>query len=399
MERIFEKFRNKLIPVTLRFTRSIMDEIKWEARLIGIKGARGVGKTTLILQYIKRHHETDPAVLYASLDDIWFSANKLSDLTDRFVKQGGKILFLDEVHKYPKWSQEIKNIYDDFPDLKIIFTGSSLLEISKGEADLSRRVIMYNMQGLSFREYLNYEVGTNLICYNLDEILTDNIRISHDIIGKVKPIQHFSKYLRSGYYPFFKEVPELYDIRLGEVINTIIDIELPYLHKLDVTKCYKVKQMLLAISEESPFIPNIRMLSRQMDIDRNTFISYLQFLDHAGLIRNLYHEAHGITRMQKPAKIFLENTNIPFAMGSKHPDKDNLNETFLANQLSSRYHITVDGNGCLLNDNGILFDLGKENTPEKKSIGSKFNNRYIAADNIEFGNGNIVPLWMFGFLY
>jgi len=376
-----------------------MDEIKWGARLIGIKGARGVGKTTMILQYIKKHHETDPAVLYASLDDIWFSGNKLSDLTDRFVKQGGKILFLDEVHKYPKWSQEIKNIYDDFPGLKIIFTGSSLLEISKGEADLSRRVIMYNMQGLSFREYLNYEVGTTLTSYTLDEILTDNIRISRDITGQIKPLQHFSRYLRSGYYPFFKEVPELYDIRLGEVINTIIDTELPALHKLDITKCYKVKQMLLAISEESPFIPNIRMLSSKMDIDRNTFISYLQLLAHAGLIRNLYHEAHGITRMQKPAKIFLENTNIPFAMGSKHPDKDNINETFLANQLSSRHLITVTGNGLLLTENGILFDTVKEKPAAKKATSSKSDNRYMAADNIEFGNGNVVPLWMFGFLY
>jgi predicted AAA+ superfamily ATPase len=399
MERIFEKFRNKLIPVSLNFTRTIMDEIRWEARLIGIKGARGVGKTTLILQYIKKQYESDPAVLYASLDDIWFSGNKLSDLTDRFVKQGGKILFLDEVHKYPKWSQEIKNIYDDFPDLKIIFTGSSLLEISKGEADLSRRVIMYNMQGLSFREYLNYEVGTKLNHYPLDEILSDNIRISRDIIAQLKPIQHFSKYLRSGYYPFFKEVPELYYIRLGEVINTIIETELPSLHKFDGTKSHKLKQMLLAISEESPFIPNVRMLSRQIDIDRNTLISYLQFLARAGLIRNLYHEAHGITRMQKPAKIFLENTNIPFAMGSKHPDRDNINETFLANQLSFRSVLTVTGNGSLLTDSGILFDIQKENSTAKKAQDGKFNNRYIAADNLEFGNGNVIPLWMFGFLY
>jgi predicted AAA+ superfamily ATPase len=399
MEKLFEKFRNKLIPVSLGFTRTIIDEINWKARLIGIKGARGVGKTTMVLQYIKKHYETDPLVLYVSLDDIWFTGNKLSDLTDRFVKQGGKILFLDEVHKYPNWSQEIKNIYDDFPALKIIFTGSSLLEISKGEADLSRRVIMYNMQGLSFREYLNYEVGTNLNNYSLDEILSDNIRISHDVTAQLRPLQHFSKYLRSGYYPFFKEVPELYYIRLGEVINTIIDSELPLLRKFDVAKCYKVKHMLLAIAEESPFIPNIKMLSRLMDLERNTIISYLSFLADAGLIRNLYHEAHGISRMQKPSKIFLENTNIPFAMGGKHLSRFNLNETFLANQLAYRQKITLPVTGSLLTDNGILLVVENENRDENNTRSSKYDNRYIASDSIEFGNGNVIPLWMFGFLY
>jgi len=399
MKKLFEKFRNKLIPVSLGFTRTIVDEINWKARLIGIKGARGVGKTTMVLQYIRKHYETDPSVLYVSLDDIWFTGNKLSDLTDRFVKQGGKILFLDEVHKYPGWSQEIKNIYDDFPALKIIFTGSSLLEISKGEADLSRRVIMYNMQGLSFREYLNYEVGTNLNNYSLDEILSDNIRISRDVTAQLRPLQHFLRYLRSGYYPFFKEVPELYYIRLGEVINTIIDTELPLLRKFDVTKCFKIKQMLLAIAEESPFIPNIKKLSRLMDLERNTIINYLGFLADAGLIRNMYHEARGISRMQKPAKIFLENTNIPFAMGSKHLSRINLNETFLANQLAYRHKMTIPVTGSLLTDNGILLVAENENTDENNIRSSKSDNRYIASDSIEFGNSNVIPLWMFGFLY
>jgi len=325
--------------------------------------------------------------------------NIIINILDILIKQGGKVLFLDEVHKYPNWSQEIKNIYDDFPALKIIFTGSSLLEISKGEADLSRRVIMYNMQGLSFREYLNYEVGTDLNHYSLDEILYDNIRISRDVTTQLKPLQHFSRYLRSGYYPFFKEVPELYYIRLGEVINTIIDTELPLLRKFDVAKCYKIKQMLLAIAEESPFIPNIKMLSSLMDLERNTIISYLRFLADAGLIRNLYHEANGISRMQKPAKIFPENTNIPFAMGSKHPSMVNVNETFLANQLAYSHKLTIPLNGSLLTDNGILLVVENENNGEKNTRGRKSDNCYISSDRVEFGNGNVIPLWMFGFLY
>jgi len=207
MERIIEKFRNKLSHISVDFTRSLMDEIKWEARMIGIKGARGVGKTTLMLQYIKKHFEHDTAVLYVSLDDIWFSDNKFAYLADQFVKHGGKLLFLDEVHKYPGWSRELKNIYDDFPELKIVFTGSSLLEIINSRADLSRRAIIYRMQGLSFREYLNFELGLKLNSHSLDEVLHNHLTISEEVTSEIKPIKHFSQYLREGYYPFYKEIP------------------------------------------------------------------------------------------------------------------------------------------------------------------------------------------------
>jgi len=399
MERIVEKFRKKLSLTTIDFIRSLMDEINWEARMIGIKGARGVGKTTLMLQYIKKHFEHDPAVLYVSLDDIWFSDNKLADLADRFVKQGGKLLFLDEVHKYPGWSGELKNIYDDLPELKIVFTGSSLLEILNARADLSRRAIIYRMQGLSFREYLNFELGLKLNSHSLDEVLHNHLKISSEVTSEIKPLKHFSRYLREGYYPFYKEIPELYYTRLGEIINMIIEIELPLLRGVDVSYSSKLKQMLLIISESAPFIPNISKLSERTGINRNTFISYLNFLCEAGLLQNLYRDSRGITRLQKPEKIFLENTNIAFALGNGLPEKGNIRETFFANQLSYSHSLTIPENGDFLADNSRTFEIGGRGKDNKQLNKATVNNGFIASDDIEFGNGNKIPLWMFGFLY
>lgn len=399
MEIIIEKFRRKLNYISLGFTRSLMTKINWNARMIGIKGARGVGKTTLMLQHIKLHYEHDPSVLYASLDDIWFSGNKIVDLADRFVKQGGKLLFLDEVHKYPDWSRELKNIYDDFPELKIVFTGSSLLEILNSRADLSRRAIVYSMQGLSFREYLNLELGLDLKEYSLDDIILNHIKYSGDITSVLKPLKYFKKYLETGYYPFYREVPDLYFSRLGEIINMIIESELPILRGVDIAYSSKLKQMLLIISESAPFIPNISKLSERIGINRNTFITYLNYLMEAGLLRNMYRDAYGITRLQKPEKIFLENTNLAHSFGVKAPDKGNLRETFLANQLSYNHPLIIPKNGDFMTPGGLIFEIGGINKDSRQLIKGSVQNGFIAADDIEFGNANKIPLWMFGFLY
>ena len=244
MKELQEKFIRKIEVTPMNFTRSLMDSIRWEARLIGIKGARGVGKTTLILQYFKKNIPIDQSSLYVSLDNIWFANHTLSSLVDQFVKQGGKFLFLDEVHKYPNWSQELKNIYDDYPELKIVFTASSLLEILNARADLSRRAIVYTMQGLSYREYLNLKLGLQLPSYSLDTILEDHLAISRHINTHIKPLEHFSNYLQQGYYPFFQEVPELYFQRIEEVINLILEIELPLLRKVEIGYVSKLKQLL-----------------------------------------------------------------------------------------------------------------------------------------------------------
>jgi uncharacterized protein len=397
MEILFEKFIRKIELTQLNFTRSILDKIRWDARLIGIKGARGVGKTTMMLQYIKRNLPIDQSTLYVTLDNIWFTNHTLSDLTDQFVKRGGKYLFLDEVHKYPNWSQELKNMYDDYPELKIVFTGSSLLELLNARADLSRRAVVYNMQGLSFREYLNLTGRLSIPDITLAQLLEDHIAIAREIIGKVKPLEHFTTYLRSGYYPFFQEIPELYYSRVEEVINLILEIELPLLRKVEVGYIPKLKQLLQIIAESVPFIPNVSKLSERIGVNRNTFISYLYFLQEANITRNLYKDAKGITQMQKPDKIYLENSNLQYAFAPTHANMGSVRETFFANQLSYRHLVEYAPESDFLVDHSFTFELGGKSKTDRQIKNTP--NSFIVSDDLEYGSGNKIPLWMVGMLY
>lgn len=397
METLYEKFHRKLEVTSVQFTRSAMDSIRWDARLIGIKGARGVGKTTLMLQYIKKQLPLNESTLYISLDNIWFAQNSLSSLTDYFVKHGGKFLFLDEVHKYPNWSQELKNIYDDYPKLKIVFTGSSLLEILNARADLSRRAVVYSMQGLSYREFLNLKLGLKLPVFSLNELVEKHTTIARQLNSKIKPLKHFTEYLKSGYYPFFQEIPELYYQWIEEVVNLILEIELPLLRKVDVAYVPKLKQLLQIISESVPFIPNVSKLSERIGINRNTFISYLYFLQEAHIIRNLYKDAKGITQLQKPDKIFLENTNFQYAFSPENANTGNLRETFFANQLSHSHLVEYTEHGDFVIDDKYTFEIGGKNKTIKQI--KKVKNSFVVADGLEYGSNNTIPLWLFGFLY
>lgn len=399
MEKLFEKFYKKLNYISLDFIRSIYYNINWDARLIGIKGARGVGKTTILLQYIKKNFELNSQVLYVSLDNIWFSNNSLVDMTDDFVKRGGKYLFLDEVHKYKNWSVELKNIYDDHPDLKIVFTGSSLLEILNARVDLSRRAIVYNMQGLSFREYLNFTLNTDFQSLSVSDIIKNHLDISKDILKHVKPLQYFSNYLKEGYYPFFKEVPELYHMRIEEIINMIIQIELPLIRGIDIAYTSKLKQLLIIIAESAPFIPNISKLSERIIINRNTLITYLNNLSDARIINIFYRDSSGISRLQKPDKIFLENSNLAYAIHPGLVDIGNARETFFANQLNNNHSVNIPKQGDFLIDNKLLFEVGGKNKGYKQIRKNNYKEFFIAADEIEYGYGNKIPLWLFGFLY
>lgn len=338
-------------------------------------------------------------MLYVSLDDLWFTQNNLPDLVNAFVKLGGKLLFLDEVHKYPSWSQVIKNIYDSYPDLKIVFTGSSLLEILNSRSDLSRRVDSYNMKGLSFREYLNFEVKTKFDIYSLDDIINNHLRLSREITDQIPPLLHFRKYLRSGYYPFFKETGDLYPDRIKDIITVIIDSELPSLRNVNVSHCTKLKKILMIIYESAPFVPNIRELSSQTGIDRNTMVSYLNYLAEADLIRNLFYDTSGMTRMKKPDKIFPENTNLQYAFHYKMPEIKSIHETFLANQLSYNRTLTVSENGGLKTEDDKIFFAGAISSDRKEGFSLNPENNYFASDNIEYGVGNNIPIWLFGFLY
>ncbi len=397
MEKLIEKYRRKLTSVPMSFTRSLMDEIKWDARLIGIRGARGVGKTTLLLQSIKRHRGQGEDTLYVSMDDIWFSEHRLVELADAFAKHGGRYLFLDEVHKYPEWSREIKNIYDDHPDLHVVFTGSSLLEILNARADLSRRAVSYNMQGLSFREYVNMTRSVDLPAVSLRDILTRHAELSDLVLSKIRPLQFFDEYLKRGYYPFFTEGLDVYDSRVEEVVNFMLEVELPLLRGVEISHVRKLKQLLLAIAETAPFTPNISKLSERVGINRVTLLGYLQALHEAGLTRHLYRDAAGITRLQKPAKVFLENTNLASALVGGRMDTGSARESFFYNQLAYRHEVEAPTAGDFIIDRRWTFEIGGPNKTGKQLRPAK--EGFVVADGIEYGSGRQLPLWLFGFLY
>jgi hypothetical protein len=398
MQKLKEIFRKKIARTQVKFVRSIMDKINWDARLIGIKGPRGVGKTTLLLQYIKLNFENDlQSTLYVSLDNIWFSENKLIDLADSFAKEGGKYLFLDEVHKYPGWSVEIKNIYDDYPELKVVFTGSSLLEILNANADLSRRALVYNMQGLSFREFLALETNIAFEELSLKQILNEHENLVPDIVSKIKPLKYFSDYLEYGYYPFYQELTDVYHIRLEEVINLILETELPKLRNVNIAYTHKLKQLLFIITKSVPFTPNISKLSERTGLNRETMLHYLHYLQEAQLIALAWKNAKGISRLQKPNKIYLENTNLMFTLATEKPNKGNLRETFFLNQLKYHHRVELSDKTDFLIDGEYLFEIGGKNKTGKQI--SNLQKAWIVSDDIEYGFENKIPLWLFGFLY
>ena len=390
---------NTLIENTsLDIKRYLYHELPWDERLIGIKGLRGVGKTTLMLQYIKEKYNSDNTeALYVTLDDLYFTENTLIDLADEFVAKGGKHLFLDEVHKYPNWSTELKNIYDYHPNLKTIFTASSLLEILNSRADLSRRALSYHMHGLSFREFLQHRHGIKLEAYTLEEILKKHEKICLKLSKNVKPLKYFDEYLQNGYFPYFGGNTILYYKRLTEVMNMSIDIELPLLRNIETANLSKIKKLLYIISQSVPFKPNITSLSQKTDISRNSVLEYLNALNDSYIINSIYKSAHGISFLQKPDKIFLENTNLIYALSHDYINIGNIRETFFLNQLNSKYTITYPENGDFLVNGKWLFEVGGKTKTGKQIKGEK--DAYIAADQIEIGAEKQIPLWLFGFLY
>lgn len=321
MEKLIETFRKKMTAPLPTFERELERKINWNARLISIRGSRGTGKTTLFLQHIKKTFTNNlNKVLYVSLDNIYFSNNTLVELAEKFVSHGGTHLFLDEVHKYENWSKEIKNLYDDFPELHIAFTGSSLLEILNGRADLSRRTLVYELTGLSFREYLSLIKSQDFPIFTLEEILKNNEQISAEIASKIKPFEFFDDYLSFGYYPYFLEGKDDYFNRLNETLNMILEVELPMLRGLEIAYIPRIKKLLAVIGESAPFIPNITQLAAKIGISRQTLLIYLKYLEDAKLINQLYKKSRGLSVLEKPEKILMENTNLTelFKIGRAH---------------------------------------------------------------------------------
>lgn len=396
MERL-KKLSNEAVRRTpTTFKRYLHNQINWNRQLIGISGARGSGKTVMLLQYLKSLPNTENG-LYVSLDDIFFTENKLVYFAEDFVKYGGTYLMLDEVHKYPNWSQELKNIYDSIPDLKVIFTSSSALEIHKGSHDLSRRAIMYNLPGLSFREFIELKYEIKLPVLTLDEILHDNDQIISSILNEIKPIPLFKEYLKEGYYPFFLNTKSDYLKQLNNTINLVIESDLPAIHNIDFSSIIKIKNLLYVVSQIVPFKPNIEKLSRQTNTTRETLLKYLYYLDKAQVVQWLGSDSYGINYLNKPEKLYLGNSNIAYALAENNNDVGNIRETFFLNQLSIKHKVTYPKVGDFMIDDKYLFEVGGKSKTQKQIAGIE--NSFIAADDIEYGFKNKIPLWLFGFMY
>lgn len=398
MEKIFQFSASRINSVSTDFKRYLWDKTDWNNRLIVITGARGIGKTTLLLQYIKENLNQNPnEVLYANLDDLYFSKNTIVNFADEFVKRGGKYLFLDEVHKYGNWSQEIKNIYDYFGDLNIVVTGSSALNIFKGTADLSRRAIMYKMQGLSFREFIALKYKLTFPKFDLEDVLHNAASIVPPIVQMIKPVKLFEDYLQSGYYPFFIENENSFFERLKQTVNHVLDSDLPSVEKIDFNSVQYLRKLLSVITEIVPFKPNLSKLSQQVGISRETLIKYLYLLEKADLLMLLQSNTHGISRMNKPEKIYLNNPNLMFALSDTTVNSGTLRETFFFNQIREGYSAVYTENGDFFIANKYTVEVGGINKKQKQIKGIE--DAFIAVDNIEYPYLNKIPLWLFGFLY
>jgi predicted AAA+ superfamily ATPase len=396
MDSLLEFQENLLRSVKNDFRRYLHKQINWNQRMICIKGPRGAGKTTLMLQHLKYDLGLPPNALYITADHTWFYNHTLLDTAKDWFKQGGKILFIDEVHKYPNWSVELKNIYDGLPEMQVIFSASSALDIYRGEADLSRRVISYLLAGLSFREFLLFTHGLSFDPINMDEIKTNHRNLSRMITENFHPLPFFRKYLELGYLPIIVEGEDTYLMKLNKVINTIVDTDLAYIASYNSGTAIKVKKLLGVIAESVPFKPNIAALARKLDLSRDSVYQYIYQLEDARLLNTISSEGKVVSTLQKPDKIFLENTNLAFALKEK-PDIGNIRETFVLNQLiSAGFKVSAPHEGDFLVD-GLTIEVGgkNKNTTQVRHL----DNFLIASDDIETGNANKFPIWLLGFLY
>ena len=397
MERLKQISESLLQRVPLIFFRFLINEINWNDRLIGISGARGTGKTTLLLQFMKTKLPINTEALYVSLDDIYFAHTPLVYFAEEFYKNGGDYLFLDEVHKFPNWSQELKNIYDNLPGLKIVFTSSSALDIYKGSHDLSRRAMVYNLPGLSFREFIELKYQISFQSMSLESILETKISVHYDIIEKIKPLKLFGEYLQNGYYPFFMESGDNYISRLINISNQVLENDIPTIFHIDFYSVLKIKKMLAVLSRIVPYKPNIEKLVSQSGTTRDTLLKFLYYLEKAEIVNWLTKDTFGINYLNKPDKLFLNNTNLMYALSDTKPEIGNLRETFFLNQVKVKHKVNYPETGDFLVDEKYLFEIGGQNKKQKQIKGIE--NSFIAVDGIEFPMGNKIPLWLFGFLY
>lgn len=389
MEQLFEYFNRKLIDTPIDLVRYKYAEIEWGGHALGLVGPRGVGKSTMLLQYIKMHLDVKDT-LYVSADHLYFSSHTLVDLADRFYKMGGKHLFVDEIHKYEGWSVEVKQIFDSYSDLQLIISGSSILEITKGMADLSRRVPIYEMQGLSFREYLHLFHEIKMDAIDMDRLLQHK----YVIPGVEHPLPLFNDYLRRGYYPFGRDVA--YDIELLQVVAQTMESDIPMYLNANVSIGRKLKQLLMVVAESVPFKPVMQKLADVTGINRNYIQDYLMYMERAGMIAQLRDAVGGIRGLGKTEKVYLDNTNLIYALSPKRADIGNVRETFFMNQMRVVGDVMCSPVSDFLVD-GMTFEIGGRKKGQKQI--SDVKNGYVVKDDIETGYANVLPLWAFGLLY
>jgi len=389
MTSLYQKYHILLQHVNLRFKRYLYTKIAWNSRMIGIVGPRGVGKTTMVLQYIKEHLSPKHA-LYISADDIYFGEHTLFEVAEDFYNNAGEYLFIDEVHKYGNWSKELKNIYDTFPTLNLIFTGSSVLDILTGSADLSRRAVIYTLQGLSFREYLSLFHQHEVQEYSLEQMLNHEIKLS-----EIKhPLPLFKDYLKRGYYPFALE-SEL-DLRLRQIIVQTLEADIPQYANLNISTIRKLKHLLGIIAESVPFKPNFSKIAEMIKVSRNSLEDYFLYMERAGLISQLRNQSQGIRSLGKVDKVYLDNPNLIFHFSSDNSNIGNIRETFFINQMRVNHEVKISHHADFI-INEYIFEVGGKNKSQSQIKNE--NKAFLVKDDIEYGYRNIIPLWAFGLNY
>ncbi|MFW5755239.1 MAG: ATP-binding protein [Tangfeifania sp.] len=405
MQEIFANSNSLIENVSLGFKRYLFSEINWTTRLIEILGSRGVGKTTLMLQKAKLLNSEKPnQAAYISLDDKLMYNNSIVDIAEELVKYGVQYIFLDEVHKYPPkvkgfdWSAEIKNVYDRFPGLSIVYSGSSVLKIYKGQGDLSRRKSSYRLAGLSFREYLSLNGIFATNSFLLDDILTNHQKITGSISKKIKIIPHFKEYLKTGYFPFYNEDPQNYFNRLNAILNVIIETDIPAVAEITFETSLKLKKLLAAIASTVPYVPNLVNLRQELFVaDQRTLLRYLDFLEKAEVLNTLSQKTKGSKILHKPDKIYLGNTNYFYALNMHGEEMGTIRELFFQTQVGVNYSLKIPRSGDFIVNDKFIFEIGGKNKTQHQI--RDLNNAYLVLDDIENGIFNRIPLWLFGFLY
>ena len=391
MEALLQSFRLRLDLTPTAYVRSFHDTINWNNRLIGILGQKGVGKSTMILQHIKMYDDISES-LYVQADDFYFASHRIYDLALAFFQRGGKKLYIDEIHKYSGWNTEIKMIYDQLPLLKLVYSGSSVLDLKKGaKADLSRRTIEYFMPILSFREYLNISKAWNLKTASLDEILSGHIDFPY---GEHRPIKYYKEYLQRGCYPYFSE--EDFIIKLKQAVIATVEDDIPKYAEMTVAASVKLKKLMFMLAQSVPYKPNYTTLARDLDLSRNTLPDYIDYLEKSGLFNALREKSTGDGLLQKPEKLYLDNSNIIYALGLDKSDDGTIRETMFLSWTRQMYAVYSSKISDFEID-GITFEVGGRNKTGRQIKSAE--RGFVVKDDIEYAVGNTIPIWMFGFLY